>query len=847
MTFGDVIQLRIKKVVTSCKLHCFYKRICFYFWRFLMKKVFKICILFACLASFMSCVLESDDSNSSSETTEETSSSEEITSVTITGSDGLSYNGTTTFTAKVDYEGEETLTYEWKITTGSNYATLSGTNTKKVTFTANNTTDSEQSVIISVTVTAGSGSAASSKGASKTIELSANGESVPDAITSLTLTAASTSITSSGKTKLTATANHTGNPKITYSWEITNGADYAYFTSEGENSTTKTTEDDGDCKISGKNTTDSAQTVTIMVTASDEEGNSYSDSVSVTVEAKKANSDSYNTNATVDTATYSNVIYVDLESALVSNDNESWLEISTSAVQPIDNVKVKFTENDDGSSTGLIKINAASFGEKLAVYLSGTMTTGGVKIQSNASDVVAVYLNDAKITSSNYPCVEVTKGSEAIVNLSGTNVFVDGRSYGTGYGEEYSTSSSDTYTDDDGNTVSCTVVKAAQREGSDGKGTLYSKGSLTISGSGSLSVTQSYKNCIATKGILTINGGTYTLTSTGKSGLYGDSSVVVNDGAITFNGTGSVSSSTFRKANGIKTDTDDTASSVYINGGTLNVTTYNGKGINSSKVYIAGGTNTFNVTGVTNYTNDSNTKISYYDADGVYYSNVSVNFAAEGIEGASIVEIDGGTTEVTATDDGINVSDSSAAFYMKGGNLYSYAIKGDGIDSNGNLYIQGGVVVSYAQTGSEDSFDSGSKIYVTGGTFAGTSGSQMALSEYNTSGQKVLYFTGSSREMGGVDNRGGPGQPTSSSSTSSSFSAVAVKVSGSTVYAFKLPSSSFGLFVMSCPSFTSSSSSSYTVYTAPTISNSDFNGLCTTSSTLNAVSVGSSTSSPSIK
>ncbi len=812
-----------------------------------MKKVFKICILFACLASFMSCVLESDDSNSSSETTEETSSSEEITSVTITGSDGLSYNGTTTFTAKVDYEGEETLTYEWKITTGSNYATLSGTNTKKVTFTANNTTDSEQSVIISVTVTAGSGSAASSKGASKTIELSANGESVPDAITSLTLTAASTSITSSGKTKLTATANHTGNPKITYSWEITNGADYAYFTSEGENSTTKTTEDDGDCKISGKNTTDSAQTVTIMVTASDEEGNSYSDSVSVTVEAKKANSDSYNTNATVDTATYSNVIYVDLESALVSNDNESWLEISTSAVQPIDNVKVKFTENDDGSSTGLIKINAASFGEKLAVYLSGTMTTGGVKIQSNASDVVAVYLNDAKITSSNYPCVEVTKGSEAIVNLSGTNVFVDGRSYGTGYGEEYSTSSSDTYTDDDGNTVSCTVVKAAQREGSDGKGTLYSKGSLTISGSGSLSVTQSYKNCIATKGILTINGGTYTLTSTGKSGLYGDSSVVVNDGAITFNGTGSVSSSTFRKANGIKTDTDDTASSVYINGGTLNVTTYNGKGINSSKVYIAGGTNTFNVTGVTNYTNDSNTKISYYDADGVYYSNVSVNFAAEGIEGASIVEIDGGTTEVTATDDGINVSDSSAAFYMKGGNLYSYAIKGDGIDSNGNLYIQGGVVVSYAQTGSEDSFDSGSKIYVTGGTFAGTSGSQMALSEYNTSGQKVLYFTGSSREMGGVDNRGGPGQPTSSSSTSSSFSAVAVKVSGSTVYAFKLPSSSFGLFVMSCPSFTSSSSSSYTVYTAPTISNSDFNGLCTTSSTLNAVSVGSSTSSPSIK
>jgi len=358
---------------------------------------------------------------------------------------------------------------------------------------------------------------------------------------------------------------------------------------------------------------------------------------------------------------------------------------------------------------------------------------------------------------------------------------------------------------------------------------------MTICGDGSLSVTQAYKNCIASKAVLTIDGGSLELVSNGKNGLYADSSVVINDGSISFSGEGDISSSSFRKASGIATETDDSTSSVHINGGQLDISTYNGKGIHSSLVYISGGTNTLSVDGVTNYTNDSQKTASYYDADGTYYSSQSVTFAAEGIEGASLVNISGGSTSIEATDDGINVSDSSASFYLKGGRIYVYSAKGDGIDCNGNLYIQGGVAVSYAPTDSEDSFDSGSKIYVSGGIIAGTSGSSMAISEYNTSGsQKILYFSGSSSSGG--NNRPG-----------SSFSSVAVQVSSETVYAYSLPASSFGLFVMSCPSFTSSSSSSYSVYTAPSIPSSDFNGLCLEEDTLAKVSLGSSKSSPSVK
>lgn len=663
----------------------------------LMKNIKKIFALISATFLLAACVMDDETeiestSSKSSSTSSETSSAA-VTAVSVSGTSAISYNGTTTLTANTTTSGNPTISYTWSISSGSNYASISGSD-ENATLTANNTTSSEQSVTVKVTASDGTNSVSGTK----TLTIAKNGETVKNELTAVSLASEGEKISASGKAKLTATATYTGSPSITYIWEITDGGDYAYFTSEGEGSTKKTTVGDGDCKITANNTSESEQPVTVKVTASDGT-NSFEDSVTITI---------------AEPGVETSVLYIDLTNGKVSADNSAWSEITTSKISfSNDTISVKYTK-DSGVSTGLVKIDATDFSGELTVNITGTATTGGVKIQSNGTDAVNVKLNGANITSSNYPCLEVTKGSPANVFLNGTNTFVDGRAYGTGYGEEYSTTSGATYTED-GVTYYCTVVKSAVSEGSDSKGTLYSKGDLTISGSGSLSVTQSYKNCIASKSVLTINGGTFTLknytssSNTGKNGLFGAKGIVVNDGTISFDGKGIISTSDLRKANGFKTDDEDyTSSYVMLKGGIVTVTTYNGKGINAPKVYIAGGTNTFTVTGTTSYSERTSSG-TWYDADGVKESG-TVKFAPEGIEGESIIEISGGTTIVSAPDDGINVSTTGGNLNISGGFLYVKA-QGDGLDSNGNITVSGGTVVVSQTGGGNSPIDCGDGSY----------------------------------------------------------------------------------------------------------------------------------------
>lgn len=77
--------------------------------------------------------------------------------------------------------------------------------------------------------------------------------------------------------------------------------------------------------------------------------------------------------------------------------------------------------------------------------------------------------------------------------------------------------------------------------------------------------------------------------------------------------------------------------------------------------------------------------------------------AAEGLE-ATYVVIDGGTLKITATDDGINAANKSDKYSVKveinGGDITIDMGQGDtdAIDSNGDLYINGGTLTITAQS-----------------------------------------------------------------------------------------------------------------------------------------------------
>ncbi|MBQ5997899.1 MAG: carbohydrate-binding domain-containing protein [Treponema sp.] len=442
---------------------------------------------------------------------------------------------------------------------------------------------------------------------------------------------------------------------------------------------------------------------------------------------------------------FANAVFVKFgtTSSWATAEDGTYTEISTTKATIGDNIKIQYTKDDDGNNTGLIEINAKKATAPTAFYFTGTLSTGGVKIQTNAEDEISVNLNGVTMTSSNYPCFDITKGSKAYVILSGTNSLTDGRSYGIGYGEEYSTSSSDTYTDDDGNTVSCTVVKEAVYEGSDHSGTLYCKGDLIFSGSGTLAVTESYKHCIASKGFIQVNGGSIDYTG---------------NGAINVSTSSASTNYYVKKANGISVDGIISSTNngwIKIYGGTFTANTTYGKGLKAKwdssedtetdvttgtpdpSIYIYGGTITITAAG-TGYSGDNTSGKTYYfyDANGV---SCHENFkcAAEGIESNSSINISGGTISVTAADDALNTS-------LTGGYLYAYSSGGDGLDSNGNINVSGGTIVALAPTGSEDALDCGDRYStsITGGLIAAASGSSSAtLSSSKTSAVLAVNYT----------------------------------------------------------------------------------------------------------
>ena len=190
---------------------------------------------------------------------------------------------------------------------------------------------------------------------------------------------------------------------------------------------------------------------------------------------------------------------------------------------------------------------------------------------------------------------------------------------------------------------------------------IFSKDDLVLNGVGTLTV-KSTDNGITSKDDLKITGGTLTVVCESDA-LEVNDSIRIADGDITIRS----------NKDGLHAENgdDDSLGYVYICGGTLNVTASDDAIHAVSVVQIDAGDLT--LTG------------------------------AECIEG-TYIQINGGSIDITASDDGINGARKSSAYTaaveINGGYIKIAMGQGDtdGIDSNGNLFINGGTLNITAQS-----------------------------------------------------------------------------------------------------------------------------------------------------
>lgn len=201
-------------------------------------------------------------------------------------------------------------------------------------------------------------------------------------------------------------------------------------------------------------------------------------------------------------------------------------------------------------------------------------------------------------------------------------------------------------------------------------GVIYSKADLTFEGDGFLMLTASYQDGIVGKDDIKFSSGTYNIAAL-DDGICGKDSVYIAGGDFTISA----------KGNGIKSTNSDVA----------------GKGF----VLVEDG-------------------------------NIYITKSVEGIEGQNVF-ITGGNVSINASDDGINIGNSSGVLEFTGGKTYINA-SGDGVDSNGYIHFGGGtVIIDGPANNSNGALDSNSGIIQTGGTVIAIGASRMANSLGSTS------------------------------------------------------------------------------------------------------------------
>lgn len=404
--------------------------------------------------------------------------------------------------------------------------------------------------------------------------------------------------------------------------------------------------------------------------------------------------------------------------------------------------------------------------------MSGTLQ-GRVIIDADKEDKVQLVLDGAEIISSSGSAIYVKSADKVFITLKeGTQ-----------------------------NLLSASFANNINGDNVDG--VIFSKSDLTLNGRGELKISSSDGHGVVSKDSLVVTGGKYEIDASGQA-LSGKDCVCVSGGEFNIkSGKDSVHS---------KNDDDEARGYVYITGGNFTCVSDGDGISSSSAMQIDGGTFFLTCGGgYKTFVNSSssrkgikasgeliikggefdinscddgihsNSDIKIYGGkyeirsgdDGVHADSalfvaggtIDIIESYEGLEGLS-VEISDGDISINSSDDGINAAGGkdesgfggwfggwnvkpSSDCYIKisGGKLYIDA-DGDGVDSNGNLYVSGGETYILGPTSGMDGaidFGENASAEITGGKIVAVAalGMNENFGESSTQGSIAVQLSGS--------------------------------------------------------------------------------------------------------